>query len=34
MDMVHVEGVSLLLPKIELILGMGGCLDYHRRPYR
>ena len=24
--MVHCEGVSLLLPKIELILGTGGCL--------
>ena len=34
MGMLHVEGVSLLLPNLELIQGTRGCLDYHRDPYR
>ena len=34
MNIVHHEGVSLLLPKIELIQGTRGCYDYHHEPYR
>ena len=31
---VRLEGLSLILPKIELILGTRGCYDYHHEPYR
>ena len=34
MDMVHVEGVSLFLPNLELIQGTRGCYEYHGKPYR
>ena len=34
MDMVHHEGVSLVLPNLELIQGTRGCYDYHHEPYR
>ena len=34
MNIVHHEGVSLLLPNLELIQGTRGCLDYHHEPYR
>ena len=34
LEMVHHEGVGLVLVSLELILGTRGCYDYHRRPYR
>ena len=34
MDMVTMEGVSLVLPNLELIQGTRGCYDYHHEPYR